>query len=331
MRGEFRALELERLELAVDRLVEGGGGLGARFGERLGRGAVIGFGRARRRLQAFKLLLAGVDQRDVGLVARGQRRQLVHRHVVFAPCRTQREQPLLDALELGRIEIGGAQRGFQMAAGFLQRAKRGVERLHRRLDQRGRLRAAPLQPADDAGKRRHVRIGAGDHLVRVAQVFRHLLGLHHGGAPRGERGFLSRLGAKPVEFVDRVAQPVAFALSALDLRAVGGGFRFRGAARLPQRRHPGGIGLQRAEGVEQPAMGGGIGERALVVLAVDLDQRHAELLHHLHAHRLVVDESAGAPIGELHAAQDQLVLGGDVVVLQQSARRMVGRRPRRRR
>ena len=56
-------------------------------------------------------------------------------------------------------------------------------------------------------------------------------------------------------------------------------------------------------------MGAGIDQRALVVLAVDLDQRLAQLLHHLHAHRLVVDEGAGAAVGELHAAQDQVVLG----------------------
>ena len=72
-------------------------------------------------------------------------------------------------------------------------------------------------------------------------------------------------------------------------------------------------------------MGGGIDQRALVVLAVDLDQRGAELLHHLHAHRLIVDEGARAPVGELHAAQDQLVLGGDIVGLEQRARRMSAR------
>ena len=56
-------------------------------------------------------------------------------------------------------------------------------------------------------------------------------------------------------------------------------------------------------------MGRGIDQRALVVLAVDLDQRRAEALEHLHADRLVVDEGARAAVGELHAAQDQLVLG----------------------
>ena len=69
-------------------------------------------------------------------------------------------------------------------------------------------------------------------------------------------------------------------------------------------------------------MGGGIDQSALVVLAVDLDQRGAELFHRLHADRLIVDEGARAPVGQLHAAQDQLVLGRDVVRLEQRARRM---------
>ena len=172
---------------------------------------------------------------------------------------------------------------------------------------------APLQAADDAGQRRHGGIGAGDHLMRVAQVLGHLLGLHHDGAPLGERRLLAGLRAQRIEFVDGVAQPVAFALGARDLFAMGGGGFFRGAARLPQRGDPGGIGFQAAEGIEQAAVGAGVDQRALVVLAVDLDQRLAQLLHHLHAHRLIVDESAGAAIGELHAAQDQIVLGRDVV------------------
>ena len=77
-------------------------------------------------------------------------------------------------------------------------------------------------------------------------------------------------------------------------------------------------------------MGRRVDQRALVVLAVDLDQRPAQRLQRLHAHRLVVDEGAGAAVGELHAAQDQLVLGRDVVCGHERARRMVGRRLERR-
>ena len=61
------------------------------------------------------------------------------------------------------------------------------------------------------------------------------------------------------------------------------------------------------------------------MLAVDFDQRRAERLEHLHAHRLVVDEGARAPVGELHAAQDQVVLGRDAVFGEQRERRMVRR------
>ncbi len=69
-------------------------------------------------------------------------------------------------------------------------------------------------------------------------------------------------------------------------------------------------------------MGGGIDQRALVVLAVDLDQRGAEFLHDLHAHRLIVDKGARAPVRELYAAQNEFVLGRDIVGLKQRARRM---------
>ena len=74
-------------------------------------------------------------------------------------------------------------------------------------------------------------------------------------------------------------------------------------------------------------MGRGLDKGAVVVLAVDLNQCRAERAQHLHAHRLVIDEGAGAAVGELHPAHDQFVLGGlfgdQVVVRQQAARRMV--------
>ena len=70
-------------------------------------------------------------------------------------------------------------------------------------------------------------------------------------------------------------------------------------------------------------MGRGIDEGALVVLAVNFHQSRAERAQHLHADRLVVDEGAGAAVGELHAPHDQLVLAGKIVVGQHAARRMV--------
>ena len=72
-------------------------------------------------------------------------------------------------------------------------------------------------------------------------------------------------------------------------------------------------------------MGRGVDQRAVVVLAVDLDQRRAERAQRLHAHRLVVDEGAGAAVGELRAPQDQSVVGRNAVFRGERADRMVAR------
>ena len=70
-------------------------------------------------------------------------------------------------------------------------------------------------------------------------------------------------------------------------------------------------------------MGGGIDQRALVVLAVNLDQRGADGLQGLHADRLVVDEGAGAAVGQLHPAQDHLAVSiVEAVVGEDRRRRM---------
>ena len=53
-------------------------------------------------------------------------------------------------------------------------------------------------------------------------------------------------------------------------------------------------------------MRGGVDQRALIVLAVDLHQSGAHRFQRLHRGRLVVDKGAGAAVCELHAAQDHL-------------------------
>ena len=70
----------------------------------------------------------------------------------------------------------------------------------------------------------------------------------------------------------------------------------------------------------------GLDKGAVVVLAVDFDQRRAERAQYLHADRLVVDEGAGAAVGELHrrtinssSPQDR----EQIVVGEHAARRMV--------
>ncbi len=79
-----------------------------------------------------------------------------------------------------------------------------------------------------------------------------------------------------------------------------------GAPRVPQRLQRHDVLLEAGEGVEQPAVGRGIDQRALVMLAVNFDQRRADRLQGLHADGLVVDEGAGTAIGQLDPAQDHL-------------------------
>ena len=121
------------------------------------------------------------------------------------------------------------------------------------------------------------------------------------------------------------AQPLGLAPRGIDARAMllqrVAGF----ALRRPQLRNLGGLRFEPAEGIDQAAVGRRLDQRALVMLAVDLHQRRADGLERLHAHRLVVDQGARAPVGKLHAAQNQLVLGGNVVRSEHGVGRMLAR------
>ena len=72
-------------------------------------------------------------------------------------------------------------------------------------------------------------------------------------------------------------------------------------------------------------MRAGIDQSALVMLAVDLDQRVADVAHQRDAGRLVVDEDAGAAVRRLQAAQDDVAVIVDGVFGKQRAGRMVAR------
>ena len=184
-----------------------------------------------------------------------------------------------------------------------------------------RRRSSRRSAADSAGDRRAL---ARDRLVRVAQVLGHLVDLHHGGALLGERGLLAGLRLQPARARrPRGADNRPRAAPARPARDAPRPPPRRRGARVHARCDRRGIVLQTRIGIEQAPVRRHVDQRALVVLAVDFHQRRAERLEHLHAHRLIVDEGAGAPVGELHAAQDQAVLGGDAVLGNQRERRMV--------
>ncbi len=123
-----------------------------------------------------------------------------------------------------------------------------------------------------------------------------------------------------------MAQPFGLAVGALDGGAMAFDGGLAGAPLGPQPRHRRGFVFDPAIGIEQRAMGRGIDKGALVVLAVDFHQCRAERAQHLHADRLIVDEGAGAAVGELHAPHDQFVVAPrprQIVVGQHAARRVV--------
>ena len=110
LRGEPRAFELQRREFGVDRLVQFLRRLDPRRGEFRRSQRVTLVGISRRLFQLLQLIGAGIDQRDVGGVFGGERGKPIDRRRIFARGGAQREQPLLDALKLGGIEIGRGER-----------------------------------------------------------------------------------------------------------------------------------------------------------------------------------------------------------------------------
>ncbi len=224
-----------------------------------------------------------------------------------------------------RIEGRSRERPIDMVARLVKRRQRGIERLHGRIDKAGRLGGAPLQPAHCGRQRRHRRAAARHDGLGLAQILGDLFGLHHAGAAFRQRGFLARLGRKLRQLVSRMAQPVGLALGTLHLGAVARDLLLGIAADCPQPGDLGGFGLQAPIGVQQQPVGGGIDKGAVVMLAVDFDQRAADAAQHLDRHRLVVEEGAGAAVGKLDPAKDQFLVGRNVVRLEDGPRRVTCR------
>ena len=196
---EFRALELERRELAVDRLVRASRRPCVRAADSfVGRGAVVARRPPPRPAPALSSRSAPASiSATIGGVVRGQRREVVDRRGVLArrrrAARTAAPRSARARADRNRPR---ASAGSRCCVGLVERVERGVERLDRRLDQRRRLparRSSRRTAADSAGTGECC---AADRLVRLAQIAGDLLGLHHGGAALGQRGFLAGLAAR---------------------------------------------------------------------------------------------------------------------------------------
>jgi hypothetical protein len=198
---------------------------------------------------------------------------------------------------------------------LFQRVDRDVDRLDRGLDQRRRIGRPPFESAHRRRQASHRRLVAADGVLRLAQVGGDLLALHHGGAAGGERGLLAVLWRELFQFIGGVPQVIGLARRALHAGAVVIEQPVGLAPGFPELFKCCDILLEAGKRIEQAAMGRGIDQRALVMLAVNLDQRSSQRFQGLNADGLIVDEGAGAAVGELHPAQDhfagvfQAVLG----------------------
>ena len=93
---------------------------------------------------------------------------------------------------------------------------------------------------------------------------------------------------------------------------------------------PGGDGLrvagQTAIAIQQGAMGGGVEQAAIVLLAMHLQQQRAQVFQQPHAHRRIVDEGAAAPVGGQGPAQHDLAVQRHLLLRQQNMGRVPGLR-----
>src|SRR5262249_59109622 len=172
-------------------------------------------------------------------------------------------------------------------------------------------------------RRRYGGVRAGRAVVSRAQIVGALFRLHHRRTAFRKLGFLTGLRRQAAELFDGMAQPLGLATGALNVGTMALHRRFALAPLGPQLCDGGGIPLEAAIGVEQAAMGGCFDEGALIVLAMDFDERAAEHAQYLHVDRLIVDKGAAAAVGKLHPAQNELVLAGKAVVGKKRARRLV--------
>ena len=167
--------------------------------------------------------------------------------------------------------------------------------------------------------------------MRFADVACGLFRLHHHGALVGERSLFRRDRCQSLEFLHGVPEKIGFPLRALDFGAMRRDLASANTALMPK---PGNLlclRFESAKRIEQAPMRGRIHQRALVVLAMDLDQGYSQRLQRLRAERLIIGEGARAAIGKLHAPQNELVFSRKFVLRHQRAHRVCRRQLERRR
>ena len=317
-RWRIRALELERREFRIHRLVERVGGLARAPRDSVRRRrAIARVGLAPRLLRALRAARrrhrSARDRRRIS--SRSAASSSTGTLYLRAAARSANSRSSI------RSSSRGSKSATRSACSRWPRAsssavERRVERLHRRLEQARRLRARRSSRRIAAGKRRH----AAMRCRRRASC-----------ASRRSSAIFSACIMAVRRSASAVSSPASGASLPQFVDAHGAASRPRAARARPRRdgcrpRPPPRAAPSQSAATPPPRPRARQRHRAARrCVAASTSARSScwpwistsaapSALQRLHADRLIVDEGAGAAVGELHAAQDQLVVGVDVVL-----------------
>jgi hypothetical protein len=156
---------------------------------------------------------------------------------------------------------------------------------------------------------------AGQQIKNLLQFAHHLFGLHHALAALGQLAFLTLLWRKPVEFIGCMAQVIRIRPGFLDPGLLRRQFRLGLAPSRMQRTDTRRSGSQATKSIQQIAVLAGIGQRPVIVLAMNFDEVLTDGFENLDADGLIIDKGTGAAIRQLHPPQDQIAFGIKTCVL----------------
>ncbi len=195
------------------------GGLGAALRQGAGGVSIERFGFGDRLVQRREALAADVEIGETRRKLRRDRRQILDHDLVFPRRGSERKEPLLGALQLGRVELAAVDRRLQAAARFVEMIDGGVQGLDGAFQQARQLGRFPLQPTRQPDQARHRRGSAADDLVRLIKVAGNLCRAHQELPALGQRRLLARLGRQLLQLLDGGAQIIGFALGRGELGA----------------------------------------------------------------------------------------------------------------
>ena len=219
---------------------------------------------------------------------------------------------------------GDAQGLLHRMARHTESRESGVERVHDRAEKLRRLRLPAFetpQGGENGGERRAF---AGNGVGRIAQLGADLFRLHHGRPALGKLRLFARFRRQSDELGVRVAQIIGIGARLGEPLLFAGALRRGEAQRREFRRDTSACAEQSAIRIEKPAVDVGVHQGAIVMLTMNFDEVAGNGAQRLGAHRLIIDEGASTSVRHLHAAQNELAFGGDVLGARRGDGRMIG-------